>query len=260
MRRVQLIHWNTAEAEEQAKRLRAAGYEVAYDLSPLDGLRQLRRSPPSAVVINLSRLPAQGRDMALAVRQHKSTRRVPLVFVDGQPEKIERVRQHLPDAVYTPWRRIRSSLKRAIAHPPSDPVVPPSQSLLAGYSGTPLPKKLGIKANSVVLLIGAPKGFEKTVGDLPDGVVFRNRAQGRCDMAIWFPKSRRDLERRVKRLGAVAGKGGLWMAWPKKSSGVETDLTPAIVRKAGLAAGLVDYKVCAIDATWTGLRFARRKS
>ena len=109
---------------------------------------------------------------------------MPVVFVDGQPEKIERVRQYLPDAVYTPWRRIRSSLKRAIAHPPSDPVVPPSQSLLAGYSGTPLPKKLGLKANSVVLLLGAPKGFEKTLGDLPDGVVFRNRAQGRCDMAI----------------------------------------------------------------------------
>ena len=258
MRRVQLIHWNAAEAEEQADRLRAAGYEVAYDLSPLDLLRQLRRSPPSAVVINLSRLPVQGRDVALAVRHHKSTRRVPLVFVDGQPEKIERVRRHLPDAVYTPWRRIRSSLKRAIAHPPSDPVVP--QSLLDGYSGTPLPKKLGIKANSVVLLIGAPEGFATTLGDLPDGVVFRNRAQGRCDMAIWFPKSCRDLERRVKRLGTVAGKGGLWIASPKKSSGVETDLTQAIVRKVGLVAGLVDYKVCAIDATWTGLRFARRKS
>ena len=116
MRRVQLIHWNAAEAEEQADRLRAAGYEVAYDLSPLDLLRQLRRSPPSAVVINLSRLPVQGRDVALAVRHHKSTRRVPLVFVDGQPEKIERVRLHLPDAVYTPRRRIRSSLKPAIAH------------------------------------------------------------------------------------------------------------------------------------------------
>ena len=258
MRRVQLIHWNAAEAKEQAKRLRAAGYVVAHDLSPRDGLRQLRRNPPAAVVINLSRLPAQGRDMALAVRQYKSTRHVPLVFVDGQPEKIERVRRHLPDAAYTPWRLIRSSLKRAIANPPSDPVVP--QSSLAGYSGTPLPKKLGIKANSVVLLIGAPKGFEEILGDLPDGVVFRTRAQGRCDLAIWFTMSRRDLERRVKRLGAIAGKGGLWIASPKKSSGVATDLTQAVVRQIGLAAGLVDYKVCAIDATWTGLRFARRKS
>ncbi len=258
MQRVGLIHWNADEAERHVSRLRALGYQVVYHPEPPTALRLMRDRPPAAVVIDLSRLPAQGRDIGLALRHYKSTRHAPLVFAGGLPEKVTRVKRQLPDAVYTPWSRMRSSLKRAIAHPPVRPVVP--KSLLEGYSGTPLPKKLGIKADSVVALIGAPTGFERILGELPDGVVLRRGARGRSDLTIWFTKSRRDLERRVVRLGSVAGSGGLWIAWPKKSSGVATDLSQVVVRKVGMASGLVDYKVCSIDATWTGLRFTRRKS
>jgi len=257
MRQVRLIHWNAAEAEERADRLRSAGYEAVYE--PLDpaSLRRLRQDPPSAVVIDLDRLPSQGRDMAVAIRKYKATRHVPLVFVDGDPEKVARIKEILPDAVYTTWSRIRSSLEQAIAHPPADPVVP--GSLMAGYSGKPLPTKLGIKANSVVGLVGAPEGFEETLGELPEGVVLRRRARGRRDLTLWFTKSRKDLERRIERMSAFAHKGGLWIVWPKRSSGTTTDLTQAVVREVGLAAGLVDYKICAIDETWSGLRFTRRK-
>jgi len=258
MRRVGLIHWNADEAEQCVSRLRASGYQVVYDSEAPTALRLMRDRPPAAVVIDLSRLPAQGRDIGLALRHYKSTRHVPLVFAGGVGETMTRVKRHLPDAVYTPWSRIRSSLKRAIAHPPARPVVP--KSLLEGYSGTPLPKKLGIKADSVVTLIGAPKGFEQILGKLPNGVALRRGARGRSDLTVWFTKSRRDLERRVVHLGSVAGSGGLWIAWPKKSSGVATDLSQVVVRKVGMASGLVDYKVCSIDVTWTGLRFARRKS
>lgn len=258
MRRLRLIHWNAEEARERAERLEAAGYEVVH--APLDpaGLRELRQNPPAVVVIDLSRMPTQGRDVGVAVRHYRSTRQVPIVFVDGDPAKVERVKKQLPDAVYTKWSRIRSALKRAIAHPPTDPVVP--ESAMAGYSGTPLTKKLGIKANSTVVLVGAPKDFEKTLGTLPEGVKLRRQARGRNDLVIWFAGSRKDLESRVERLGQLAGTGGLWIAWPKQASGVRTDLTQTVVRKAGLAVGLVDYKICAIDATWSGLRFARRKS
>ncbi len=256
--RIRLIHWNAVEAEERAARLRAAGYDVVCKAFGPDGLRELRQEPPAAVVIDLGRLPAQGRDVGLALRHAKATRHVPLVFVAGDPEKVARIKQHLPDSAYTTWNRIRSSLKRAIANPPADPVVP--ESVFAGYSGTPLPKKLGIKENSVVILAGAPQGFETTLGDLPAGVTFRRQARGRCHLLVWFTKSRKDLERRVKRMGALAGRGGLWIIWPKKASGIPTDLTQIVVRQIGLAAGLVDYKISAIDATWTGLRFTRRKS
>src|SRR5215470_10007304 len=160
MRRIRLIHWKAEEAAERVAKLRAAGYEVDYsELSPGE-LRDWRNNPPAAFVIDLSRLPLQGRDVAIALRGYKTTRRTPLVFVEGEPEKVERVKVNLPDAVYTNWGRIRGSLKSAIAKPPVSPVVPASN--LAGYSGAPLPKKLGIKPNSTVALVGAPKDFEKT--------------------------------------------------------------------------------------------------
>lgn len=258
MVRVRLIHWKAVEADERANRLRAAGYEVAW--GPLDraAMRGLREDPPGAVVVDLSRLPSQGRDVALAIRQYKVMRHVPLVFVDGDPEKVARVRELLPDAVYTTWSRIHSSLRQAIAHPPANPVVPASR--LAGYAGTPLLKKLGIKANSIVVLIGAPESFEEALGELPEGVMLRNSAQGQCDLVIWFTMSRQDLERDIDGMRALAGRDGIWIVWPKKASGLATDLSQVVVRKVGLAAGLVDYKVAAIDDTWAGLRFTRRQS
>ena len=257
MKRVRLIHWNAAEAAERAARLQAAGYSVNAEMLTPEGLRELRASPPHAVVIDLSRTPSHGRDVGLGLRGYKATRHVPLVFVGGDLEKVARIKELLPDAVYSTWSRIRSALKRAIANPPRDPTVP--GSVLAGYLGTPLTKKLGIKANSVVALIGAPRGFEKNLGKLPKGVTLRRRAGGRADLIIWFSKSCKDLESRIGRVAERVGRDGLWIAWPKKSSRKAADLSQAEVRRIGLAAGLVDYKVCAIDATWSGLKFTRKK-
>jgi CheY-like chemotaxis protein len=257
MYRLCLIHWNAAEAEERVHLLRSAGYEVAYE--PLDAavLRRLRADPPDAVVIDLSRLPSHGRDVGLAVRMSKATRHVPLVFVAGAAEKVARVKEQLPDAVYATWSQIGDALPHAIDHPPAEPVAP--RSLFDGYSGTPLPKKLGIKPNSAVALVDAPVGFEDTLGELPEGAVHRRQAGAPADVTLWFIRSREDLESRIEEMGAFAERGGLWIIWPKKSSGIVSDLSQTAVREAGLASGLVDYKVCAVDATWSGLRFTRRK-
>jgi hypothetical protein len=127
---------------------------------------------------------------------------------------------------------------------------------MAGYSGTPLPKKLGIKPGSTVALLAAPAGFE--LGELPDGASVRLDARGRADLVVWFVGARREL--RPERLRRLADGRPLWIAWPKKASGVQTDLTENVVRDAGLAQGLVDTKVCAIDETWSGLLFWRRRS
>ena len=255
-RRVRLIHANAAEGKEKASLLRTAGYQVAFEPVTPALLKKLRDKPPKALVIDLARTPSHGRDVAVAVRHWKATRHVPIVFAGGDPAKIEKIKRLVPDAEYAPWSRIKSALKRAIAHPPQEPVK--TASVLAGYSGTPLPKKLGIKPGFTVGLSGAPKDFEKTLGQLPQGVTLRRPARGRCDLLIWFPASRKDLKRRVEKMGAAAGPGGIWIAWPKQASGVETDLTQTAVRGAGLDHGLVDYKICAIDATWSGLKFARR--
>jgi len=257
MRRIRLIHWHEPEAAERAARLRAAGYEVAGEAFDPASLRELRREPPAAVVIDLSRLPMQGRDVALAVRHYKTTRHLPVIFVEGDTEKTASIRRQVPDAVYTTWSRVRASLRQALAHPPAVSVAP--ASLLAGYSGTPLPKKLGIKASSAVALIDAPPGFEKTLGELPAGATLRRQTGLRPDLTVWFVRSRRELERRIEAMAALADHGGLWIAWPKKTSSIAGDLSEAGVRRAGLGAGLVDFKVCAIDATWSGLRFSRRR-
>ena len=257
MKQVQLIHWKPEEAKPRVEGLRAAGYEVAYEVfgGPAS-LRELRNTPPDAIVIDLTRLPSHGRDVAMAIRQYKATRHVPLVFAGGEPEKVERLRKLLPDAVFTEWSRIRSSLKQAIAHPPADPVKP--ESVLAGYSGTPLPKKLGIKAGSVVELAGAPADFRQTLGELPAGVVLREPAGEGAELILWFVRSRQELDRGMKPMAARVVKC-LWIIWPKKTSGLAADLSQQDVRETGMAAGLVDYKICAVDATWSGLAFARRK-
>jgi hypothetical protein len=128
----------------------------------------------------------------------------------------------------------------------------------AGYSGTPLVRKLGIKPGTVVALIGAPEGFDAVL-DLPDGVAIRRRAAGRCDVIVAFSQRRAELQRRMPALRrALDADGGLWIAWPKRASRVATDLGEGPVRELGLAAGLVDNKVCAIDETWSGLRFVYR--
>jgi hypothetical protein len=130
----------------------------------------------------------------------------------------------------------------------------------AGYSGTPLPRKLGIRAGNRVLLAGAPDRFaEDTLGPLP-GVELHHRA-GRSpyDVVLVFAP---DLRTLAARFGPASRRltvgGGLWVAWPKKASGVVTDLDDNVVRAFGLAAGLVDNKVCAVDATWSAQRFVVR--
>jgi len=130
----------------------------------------------------------------------------------------------------------------------------------AGYSGTPLVRKLGIKPGARLRLIGAPDGFDTTLGELPPGVRVRRRLSGaRSDVIVAFHARRAGLERRLPGLAsALDPAGGLWIAWPKRASGLPTDVTEDVVRALGLAAGLVDNKVCAIDDVWSGLRLVYR--
>jgi hypothetical protein len=130
---------------------------------------------------------------------------------------------------------------------------------MAGYSGTPLPKKLGIKEGSRIALVNAPKDFDSELGELPDNVEFIKRPTKSLDIILLFVLTERALVRDFAKLAAkLAANGMIWIAWPKKSSGVATDLTEPRVQRIGLDAGLVDVKVCAIDETWSGLKFVYR--
>lgn len=130
----------------------------------------------------------------------------------------------------------------------------------AGYSGKPLAQKLGLKEGATVVLVDAPKDAEALLGPLPPGTTLRRGNRGARETTLWFVTARRELERRFARIAAAVGDGTLWMAWPKRSSGVATDLTEDSIRAVALPASLVDSKVCAIDETWSGLRLTRRRS
>jgi hypothetical protein len=149
-------------------------------------------------------------------------------------------------------------LARAIDDPPRDPVVPVSDS--GPNSGRPLAEKLGVRTGMTIALVDPPQGFETTLAPLPDAVVARQGNRGRREMTIWFVTSQRGLGRRFGAVARAVGEGTLWIAWPKRSSGVDTDLSEDVIRDVALAAGMVDTKVCAIDDTWSGLRLTRRRS
>lgn len=136
-----------------------------------------------------------------------------------------------------------------------------SAGAAAGYSGTPLARKLGLKPDARLGLVSAPEGFQEELGELPPGLVVRRRLRGPLDVIVAFCTSRGELERRLPVWQAALDPGGgLWLAWPKRTSGVPTDLGDGIVRELGLRAGLVDNKVCAIDSTWSALRFVYRRA
>ena len=130
---------------------------------------------------------------------------------------------------------------------------------MAGYSGTPLAKKIGIKEGSRVALVNAPKDFQTELTDLPHNVQFTKQTAKSLDIILFFVLTEQALAKDFAKLAAgLTASGMIWIAWPKKSSGVATDLSFDRVQRIGLDAGLVDVKICAINDTWSGLKFVYR--
>ena len=138
-----------------------------------------------------------------------------------------------------------------------------TSSTSAGYSGTPLPKKLGIKPGHRVRFDHAPPGFAAALGELPPdvAVLADGEESAGLDLVVFFTTAADQLRAEYARLArSLSPAGMLWVAWPKKASRVPTDLTEDVVRRIGLAAGLVDVKVCAVSDVWSGLKFVRRRA
>jgi hypothetical protein len=130
---------------------------------------------------------------------------------------------------------------------------------MAGYSGTPLPQKLGLKPGLTVVTINAPTNYQRLLGSIPEGVTFSNRLKPNASFVHVFITNRSELEKRLSVLRETAADTGIvWVSWPKKSSGVPTDVTEDVVRAVALPLGFVDVKVCAIDETWSGLKLMVR--
>jgi hypothetical protein len=133
-------------------------------------------------------------------------------------------------------------------------------AMTAGYSKRPLTEKLGIAPGTRVVVLGAPPNYAALIAPLPEGGTVQTRLRPGARFIHQFARRRADLASVFPRLAAaLADDGALWISWPKKASGVETDLTENILRELGLPLGLVDVKVCAVDEVWSGLKFVRRK-
>src|SRR5437762_3271847 len=168
MRVVHLVCWKEELARERARVLKEAG--VPVDASPLNTggvIGHFRASPPSAVLIDLDRLPSHGREVAVALRNSKSTRHIPIVFAGGLEEKVARIREELPDAFFTDWNNVARVLGKALKSVTAAPVQPIPH--MQRYAGSTLVKKLGFKPATKAALLGAPEGFEETLRELPDG-------------------------------------------------------------------------------------------
>lgn len=257
MARVHLVHWDAEDARIRCAALKALGHEPVYlpDVTGTPLMRALRGGTAEAFVVDLSKRPSHGREVAMALRMSPATRHRPLVFVGGEAEKVDALRALLPDAPFTTWGRLKTTLAKALKAPPAAAPIVPRDAL---YTGRSLAQKLGIAAGERVVAVGAPTGFDRTLGALPAKVKLTAAIDLSAARFIWFVRSATELRAALARLSAVTTQT-VWLAWPKKASGVKTDLDGNIVRTAGLATGLVDYKVCSIDETWSGLAFKRAR-
>jgi len=254
--RIRLIDWDEVGAEDRGRGLRGAGHDVFVFSDRCANPRGLEEDPPDLFVIDLARAPSQGREIAGWLRRRKATRHVPILFIEGDAEKTDRVRAFLPDASFCAGEDLLEAIGLAVSAAPDDPLVP---GAMDAYAGAPLPKKLGIAAGTRVTAIGAPDGFEEAVGPLPDGTVWVRERASTADVVVWFVPTSARLEAGFEGAAArVADGGRLWLAWPRKASETESDLSQAVVRVFGLDRGWVDYKISSIDATWSALCFARR--
>jgi hypothetical protein len=238
MKRVVLIHFKPEVAQYRLEQLREAGYEAEY-LQPKDfrSFAPVRANPPDVFVIDLSVRPKTAKGIGEALAQYAATREVPQAFMEDDKS----------------WKQITKAIDTAKLP------TPPPKGTIAGYSGSPLPKKMGIKPGSKVIAIGAPDTFEETRGALPENAEFVRA--GRADLIILFTTTQADLEVRFRKaMGHVDQRTRIAMAWPKKTSGVPSDLNENHIRDFGLGMGWVDFKVFAIDKTWSGLLFAPKKN
>ena len=256
MRRVRLFHWKSKEAEVLVAKLRAAGVEAAHRAETQSpSVRELKESGAVAVVIDLSRLPSHGKYVGAWVRGAKSTRHIPLVFVGGEAEKVAAIKKQIPDAVYSSIAGVGAALKKAIAQPPRDPVVP--RQMMETAPGRTAAQKMGIREGSTVGLIDPPADYLKVLGVLPQGVVLEEDSRRVCPLTVWFVHDPGEYEAALPSRRLLAARSRLWIVWQK---GRRDGLNGNFVREAALAMGLVDYKICSLDGVWTGMVFAVKKA
>jgi hypothetical protein len=250
MSRLRLIHWNAAAAARYLTHLKEAGHRVEYspEFSP-QLMRERRASPPDAFVIDLTRLPSHGREIAIALRQSKATRAIPILFCDGEEEKVAKTRALIPDAAFCPFSRLKSSLRQL--RRPAAPVVP--VAMMDRYAGRTTAQKLGIRPGDAICLLDPPRDMPAALGELPPDVTFVEAPV--AAVTLFFATDLQELQQQLSELRSFAAQTKLWVCWQKGKSAAH-GLSERLVRETGISLGLVDYKICSVSEVWSGLLFA----
>jgi len=248
-----LLSSNAPEAATILKLLRGTKFQVDYDEKFRPALlRAWREDPPFAFVIDLSRLPSHGREIAVALRQSPRTRPVPIIFVNGEADKVKAIRGVLSDAKYCTIEDLVETLRTA--QPLPDATTP--AAMMDRYALRTAVQKLGITEKSRVVLVEAPQNATAVLGNLPRGAQF---VEEDGDVTLCFATSPDELRAAMSDLRKLAAKTKLWILWRKKSAPGHSGVTEPLVRETGRDLGLVDYKICAVDKTWSAMLFARKK-
>jgi hypothetical protein len=256
---LRLVCQDPKAAATHARMLEIAGFKVHAGPSPTKHIsRHFCDLAPAVIVIDMDKLPSHGRAVGVVLRTTKMTRHFPLVFAGGVAEKTARARSEMPDACFTDWKNAAKAIKKFLLNPPLNPIEPPGY--MDQFAGSSAIKKLGFKAGMKIAMIAEPDGFTEQLGEMPEGIEFVSRMDRQTQLALWFVRSRGELESEVGFMSARLPEGcSLWIVHPKQTSRIRSDFNQNDVRNAGLLAGLVDYKVCSVDADWSALKFTRKK-
>jgi CheY-like chemotaxis protein len=247
--RVLIVQYQPEQQSSLSERVQREGFVASvYPAVGPKGFRSIRENPPDAILIDLRVMPSYGRAMGALLRDSKSLRQIPMVFLEGDPAKSAKVREVLPDVEIAPWDRLGPAMRRAVARkggPAAAPVHP----------DIPLHRKLRIRANSEVALLHEPRGIRAALGELPEGVGFQTEI-GDSPVVLAFFKSAGALNKELPRLAAAMRPGRtLWILWPKKASSGRSDLSMPVIREMCQPYRLGEYKVCAFDETWSAMAF-----
>jgi hypothetical protein len=240
---VQLLNSETGNAKRLIQNLRAKGYTVSS--SYVAPVRSLRESPPHAVVIDLAGSLSHGRHLAMWLRSQEIIRNIPIVFVDGDPKRVEKIRVALPDAIYTSREKLAAALKKA------KPLANPA----AGYGDRTTAQKLRIRDGARVAVMDAPLDYAKVVGPLPSGASLEEDPEEALPVTLWFVRDPDQYLAALPRMRKLAAAGSRLSVIYRRDGGI----TQLFIRESGEAMGLTPYRTCSVDKTWIGLLFRSKK-
>jgi CheY-like chemotaxis protein len=250
--RIVLFHWEGREAAERCARLARDGIAATHRTRGGLSFRDIRENPPDAVVIDLTRMPSYGRTVGVVMREQKSLRGIPIIFIEGDPEKTALAREQVPGSEFTTWPRLAEALERIQRRGPTEapPARPPRRATA---------EKLRIRVGSTVALLHAPEGTETKLRPLPARARVQKKI-GEADVILAFVRSPAEARYELTKLKPHLRPGrAVWVMWPKKASGRGSGLAMPMLRQIAMSIGLVDNKVCAFDETWAGMALARRQ-